>query len=370
MTATLAAAATILLTYAAHSAGACGIALALRRLLRRPHDRDVLWKLALVAPILTTAIALAMRTTHPAGSIDLANGIRAIAGQPLGGREVMVSLTKINGAAHVTRRIDDPVAAALSVVVLLVAAIAVAVAGVRAVVRWRARSARLEARVRREVGAIEHVSLSTCDDLPSPVAVGRSEICLPTRVLDEFDERQRAALIAHEMAHLRRRDPLWFGIVDAVVAVSAFQPLVVRVARAVRRDVELICDESAVRRTGDRVALIGALALLAEPFDSAAPLGAVSAYDGGPLVERAEAIARVDEVASRAATRRTALVAAIVLATALLALPVVGPAENIEDLPLDPTKAAARSPHDERVVVVDSAGRRLLHRDRIVLIRE
>lgn len=368
MTAALVAAATVLLTYAAHSAGACGIALALRRMVRRPHDRDVLWKLALVAPMLTTAAALALRATHPAGSIDLANGIRAVAGRPLGGREVMVSLTKINGAAHVTRRIDDPVAAALSITVLLVAAIAIAMAGARAMARWRARAARLDARVRRHVGSTGDVSFSTCDHLPSPVAVGRSEICLPTRVLSEFDERQRAALIAHEMAHLRRRDPLWFAIVDAVVAASAFQPLVFRVARAFRRDVELICDESAVRRTGDRVALIGALALLAEPFDAAAPLGAVSAYDGGPLVERAEAIARVDAVAPRSTTGRTALLAAIVLAAALLALPVVGPAEDIGDLPLDPT-ATARTPHDDRVIIVDSAGRRRMQRDRIVLIR-
>ena len=51
---------TSLLTYAIHSFVACAIALAISRLLRQPQDRDLLWKVTLVAPVLTAAFAVAL----------------------------------------------------------------------------------------------------------------------------------------------------------------------------------------------------------------------------------------------------------------------------------------------------------------------
>ena len=49
------AAATALLTYAAHGFAACAVALITARFIRRPHDRDIVWKAALIAPIALSA---------------------------------------------------------------------------------------------------------------------------------------------------------------------------------------------------------------------------------------------------------------------------------------------------------------------------
>ena len=47
-----------ILTWFVHSAVACSLALAASRCLQRPQDRDLLWKAALVVPILTVAGAM------------------------------------------------------------------------------------------------------------------------------------------------------------------------------------------------------------------------------------------------------------------------------------------------------------------------
>jgi len=181
------------------------------------------------------------------------------------------------------------------------------------------------------------VRLSSSAALQSPVAFRRTEICLPDEVVREFAEPHQRSLIAHEMAHLERRDPAWFAATEVIAALSAFQPLVHVVIRAFRRDVELICDEAAVRKTNDQRSLIGALALLASPFDPRSPLrGAATAYDGSPLVGRAERIAALGPDGSPARARRPIAIAVGAALAALCAIPVVSAAPRLTDYPDDP----------------------------------
>jgi beta-lactamase regulating signal transducer with metallopeptidase domain len=179
------------------------------------------------------------------------------------------------------------------------------------------------------------------------------DICLPDDVVREFSEPHQRSLIAHEVAHLERRDPAWFVATETITALSAFQPLAAVVARAFRRDVELICDEAAVRQTNDQHSLISALALLASPFDPRSSLrGAATAYDGSPLVGRAERIATL-QAATATPRRAPSLLFTLtaVLAT-LCAFPVVSAAPRLTDLPLDP-RIIAGNPHYRRVVKID-----------------
>jgi beta-lactamase regulating signal transducer with metallopeptidase domain len=181
------------------------------------------------------------------------------------------------------------------------------------------------------------VRLSAAPDLQSPVALGSFEVCLPSDVVDDFSERHQRSLIAHEVAHLDRRDPAWLFVAELIAALSAFQPLVFVVLRAFRHDVELICDEIAVRRTSDQESLIAALARLASPFDPRSPLhGAVAAYDGSPLVARAQRIATLSLAAAPSNARRPAMLLAAVLVGLLCAVPVVSAAPRLNDLPRHP----------------------------------
>jgi beta-lactamase regulating signal transducer with metallopeptidase domain len=323
--------ATILFTYAGHSAAACLVALGLARLLRRPQDRDVIWKAAIIAPLLTTAVAAARLATG--AQFDVSEWVRRAASYRLPGREVMVRITRDASGERIVHRVNDPVTLTIASIVVVVAAICIGIASVRMLSRYRRRGVLLADR--RSLTTSADVRISIAVNLPSPVALGRREICLPLEVAAEFSADHRGALVAHELAHLERRDPAWFGAVEIIAAFSAFQPLIWPVVRAFRRDVELICDEAAVRRTSNPHALIGALAKLASPFDARSPMhGAALAHDGSPLVARAERIAalvRVDD-ARRVGARATLVAAALI--AGLFAVPTIASSPRDPELPL------------------------------------
>lgn len=350
---------TCLFTYAVHSAAACALALIISRVIRMPHDRDVLWKVALVAPLLTTAFALVLSANGAHGGfIDLADLARRAPNVDLPGREVQVQMFQTGSESTIVRRVSDPITTALSMAFVAVVICATSVA----MIRLAHRRLRLTRAVsgRRAIGALpivahgSSVRLSAASDLQSPVALGTFEVCLPADVIDDFPEPHQRSLIAHEVAHLERRDPVWLFAAELIAALSAFQPLVFVVLRAFRGDVELICDEAAVRRTSDQESLIAALARLASPFDPRSPFhGAAAAYDGSPLVARAQRIATLSLATTSSSTRRPAMLFAVVLVGLLCAVPVVSAAPRVNDLPHDPTDLARVMARSGRMVTVD-----------------
>ena len=83
------------------------------------------------------------------------------------------------------------------------------------------------------------------------------------RLLDALDDRGRAALLAHEHAHLAGRHHLFTTVAHLAAAAN---PLLLPVARAVDYTVERWADERAAAITGDRrlvASTIGQVALLA-----------------------------------------------------------------------------------------------------------
>jgi Tol biopolymer transport system component len=143
----------------------------------------------------------------------------------------------------------------------------------------------------RQLGGQAHrrrpVRLTCSASLASPVALGRGEICVPARALTDLGAAEQRAMLAHELAHLLRRDPAWLGVAAAVEAVLWPQPLN-RVAR--RRTQELAeqrCDTWAAARTGP-LALVRCLAAVASWLDprteGAMPAGMVGG--GSPLLHR------------------------------------------------------------------------------------
>ena len=333
--------ATGILTYAAHSFAACGFALLGARVIRRPQERDIIWKAALLVPIVTAMLAITASASGARGPfVDLGEIARQASPTQLPGRKVRIRVLRDGDISRVDRWFTDPVTSALSGGVVGLALLVVGVASTRLSVRRRRLGEAVATRI--DIGELalstgESVRLSSSAELQSPVAFSGVEICLPDDVVREFSEQHQRSLIAHELAHLERRDPLWFAATETIAALSAFQPLVHIVVRAFRRDVELICDEDAVRRTSDQHSLIGALALLASPFDPRSPLrGAATAYDGSPLVGRAERIATLCLAPSPARGRRPIAVALAVAVAILCAFPVVSAAPRLTDFPLDP----------------------------------
>jgi beta-lactamase regulating signal transducer with metallopeptidase domain len=111
--------------------------------------------------------------------------------------------------------------------------------------------------------AADRVTLSCSRTLRVPVAFAR-EICVPVRALRELPDDEFRALLAHEAAHVVRRDAVWLMIAAAVRALGWWQPLNLVAAARLRLAMELSCDERAAAEPPERAALARCLVKVAE----------------------------------------------------------------------------------------------------------
>ena len=121
-----------------------------------------------------------------------------------------------------------------------------------------------------------------------PLALPGRRVVLPTRALELELDQQRAAL-AHEIAHVVRRDPAWRIVAGAIERVFFFQPLL-RIARVrLCESAEFQCDQWAIERTGTPMALARTLSAVAAwtCVPAALPTGASPmAQHDSPLIRR------------------------------------------------------------------------------------
>lgn len=105
---------------------------------------------------------------------------------------------------------------------------------------------RVRRRLRERVRAEGNIFL--CDNIDSPFIFGlfRPMICLP----GTLGEEARQHVIAHERAHLRRRDHWWKPLGFALLTVNWFNPLMWVAYILLCRDIEMACDEKVVRDLG------------------------------------------------------------------------------------------------------------------------
>lgn len=84
-----------------------------------------------------------------------------------------------------------------------------------------------------------------CDHIASPFLLGlmHPRIYLPS----SLDPQTAASVIAHEHAHLMRRDPIWKAVGFVLLALYWFHPLVWMAYILFCRDMELACDARATR---------------------------------------------------------------------------------------------------------------------------
>jgi beta-lactamase regulating signal transducer with metallopeptidase domain len=148
------------------------------------------------------------------------------------------------------------------------------------------------AELRRNAGIWRPVRLTACPATPTPLALGGGEICVPPRFLTGLDPEQQRSALAHELAHLARRDPAWHFAIGILESVFFFQPLN-RMARARLRDsAEFLCDAWAARQTGSPLGMARCLAEVASwvaPGRHPIPAGTMAMAEGGsPLVQRVQ----------------------------------------------------------------------------------
>ena len=87
-----------------------------------------------------------------------------------------------------------------------------------------------------------------CDQVDSPFILGilRPRIYLPS----SMEESQFTYVVAHEQAHLKRRDHWWKPLGFVLLAVYWFNPFIWIAYMLLCRDIEMACDEKVVRDMG------------------------------------------------------------------------------------------------------------------------
>ncbi|MBN1508709.1 MAG: M48 family metalloprotease [Sedimentisphaerales bacterium] len=152
--------------------------------------------------------------------------------------------------------------------------------GVDAVLRQQMVQTAERLGVRRAVTLLE----SALVEVPTVVGWLRPVVLLPVSALSGLSADQLEAILAHELAHIRRCDYL-VNIAQTIVEILGFyHPAVWRVSRKIRIERENCCDDAAVRVCGDSIRYARALTSLEAIRHSQAELAI--AATGGSLLDR------------------------------------------------------------------------------------
>ena len=107
--------------------------------------------------------------------------------------------------------------------------------------------------------------------VPGAMGIFRPAVLLPEGLAAQLTEPELDAVLAHELAHVLRRDNLWAAVAHAVVAVFWFHPLVWWIERCMLKERETACDEAVLGRgTLPEVYLAGILKVCRVAYAGAA----------------------------------------------------------------------------------------------------
>ncbi|MDT7543011.1 MAG: hypothetical protein QOE33_2915 [Acidobacteriota bacterium] len=173
-------------------------------------------------------------------------------------------------------------------------------------------------RGRLKVSRAVRVCRSALVEVPTLVGWLRPVILLPACALAGLTPSQLEAVIAHELAHVRRHDYLVNLLQSFVETLLFYHPAARWVSRRVRQEREHACDEMAVEATGDVLSYARTLAALEQLRREPARASRLAlAANGGSLMERIQRLLRVQTVATTTTSHRAPLAAVLVASLAL-----------------------------------------------------
>jgi beta-lactamase regulating signal transducer with metallopeptidase domain len=345
-----------ILTYFIHGAIVAAIAWIVTR--RMPPRLDgvteAIWRAALIAPLVSATAQVALGLRPLAGAVDLAAlapretaPAPAVDPPPAPALDIAMVITAPPASPGPLDRAipareggldvaGGTILAPAVVGVLLLGSLVHGVRSAGAVLRLRrllaARAPVTDGPLRAALDRIlaraeapRAVRLSIAPDMPVPIAFGirRGEICLPSALAARLSARESDVVLAHEVAHLVRRDPLWLAVAIAVDSAGGGLPPGSLVARRLREIAEYRCDALAARLVGSRVAVARGLTEVARVVTSPVPaLTAATMSAAGSALGRRVRRLLADGPIDRAPRYggRAAALAAIAVATASVIL--------------------------------------------------
>jgi len=152
---------------------------------------------------------------------------------------------------------------------------------------WRRRLADLCLRL--GMGGSPEIGLSPAVDTPCVLGWRRPVILMPLSTLTGFPVGQLEALLAHELAHIRRHDYVVNLLQRGVEILFFYHPAIWWISRQVSEEREHCCDDIAVTACGDRLGYARTLLHVAECGGTAGAELACAAA-GGSLPRRVRRI--------------------------------------------------------------------------------
>ncbi|MFS2006513.1 M56 family metallopeptidase [Duganella sp. CT11-25] len=154
--------------------------------------------------------------------------------------------------------------------------------------RWEAKLAHMAQRF----GVDRKVRLRIVTTIGSPVTAGwwRPIVLVPAALLSGMPPDLLEALLAHEMAHIKRHDYLVNLLQNAIESLLFYHPAVWWISNRIRAERELIADDFAARQLGEPRRLALALSELEKLQFSHHHLA--QAANGGDLMERIKHLLR------------------------------------------------------------------------------
>jgi beta-lactamase regulating signal transducer with metallopeptidase domain len=197
-------------------------------------------------------------------------------------------------------------------------------AGAAALLAWSIlKYLRLRSRLREAVKLEDRVYEAEGLDSPFVLGVLRPRIYLPWGM----EKEERAWVLLHERAHIRRLDPLWKLLGWLALCLHWFDPLCWLAFSLAMQDMEGACDEAVVRSLdGEERAAYSRLLLAlsaGRPLFAATPLG----FGEGNVKKRIKSVLRWRKPKRWMAALAVLLLAAVVLLFAL------GPGRGSRDFP-------------------------------------
>jgi beta-lactamase regulating signal transducer with metallopeptidase domain len=149
-----------------------------------------------------------------------------------------------------------------------------------------------------QLGYRRKVLLLQSPSLASPIAFGilRPAIGLPLNFAEQFNPATQDPVLAHELAHLAARDPLWYGVADMASALLWWHPLVWWARRQLHRHCELAADQATAMVPDGPVRLAQCLVSLAGKMSSQNKWQLMGVNGGGfrsNLGERVESLLKL-----------------------------------------------------------------------------
>ena len=146
--------------------------------------------------------------------------------------------------------------------------------------------------IKRAVAVLE----STLVQVPMAIGWLKPVVLLPAQSMTGLSIEQIDALVAHELAHIKRHDYLVNLLQSAIETVLFYHPAVWLISRRVRHERELCCDDLAIAAcNNDRLTYASALAEMESLRQMAPP---ALAANGGSLLARVKRVLSPTESAS------------------------------------------------------------------------